>query len=358
MGFGVASDQPPTIADAEANRKQLEKEINFVAGSVPNNLGVTIGIGEDVDSVDMQHPAFWGNDSRSPWHTLDSTSVVQTVSKDPSASETEAVRAFQKSSDHGTHVAGLIAARSGSLGPGIAPSANLLLLNTSNPAATAQSIRAAMNNQVYIFSLSFAVEQNNTAVPLKKLLIGNAKDRLFIVAAGDDGEDVDKLEIAPVGWANSAPNIIGVAASDWSKQILGEMINQDGVRTKGSNYGRNFVQLAAPGKDIFSTLRGGGYGEASGTSQAVPLVSATAAILLAEGITDPLVIKQRLLYTADWYSPNFDGKLWGGGLLVNCLAIKNWNPHNSSFENSPECSGSFPIQQFYDYVAAAPKSAN
>jgi subtilisin family serine protease len=48
-----------------------------------------------------------------------------------------------------------------------------------------------------------------------------------------------------------------------------------------SNYGRNEVDLFAPGVDILSTIPEGLYEENSGTSMAAPVVSGIAALILA-----------------------------------------------------------------------------
>jgi subtilisin family serine protease len=315
-GYAVFFDQAQTgIEEAQANRKKLQDEIHFEPSAVPPDLSLTIGIAEDGDSVDMQHPAFWDESMKSPWRTVDSNSEVHAVPRGDAEAEVLVPKAFQDS-DHGTHVAGLIGSRNGKLGPGFASRANLLLIDTSKATRLSQAITAAINNQVYVFSFSFDVERGRASTALKKQIQEKAKDRLFVVAAGDDGDDVQNLEIAPIGWVGEGvPNIIGVAAADWDKQILGESLSEQGVKQKGSNYGTKYVQLAAPGKDIFSAVKGGGYAKASGSSQAVPQVAAAAAILVSEGVSDPLLVKQRLLYTADWYRPNFTGKLWGGGLL-------------------------------------------
>jgi len=327
-GYAVFIDQaPPGIEEAQANRKKLEEEIHFDPALVPSDLNLTIGIAEDGDSVDMQHPAFWDGGTKSPWRTVDSNWEVHPVPKGDAEAEVLTPKEFQES-DHGTHVAGLIASRTGKLAPGLVPRANLLLIDTSKEARLSQAITAAINNQVYVFSFSFAVDRGKAARTLKNQIQDKAKDRLFIVAAGDDGDDVQNLEIAPIGWVGEGvPNIIGVAAADWDKQILGESLSEQGIRQKGSNYGTKYVQLAAPGKDVYSTIKGGAYGKASGSSQAVPQVAATAAILISEGISDPLVLKQRLLYTADWYKPNFTNKLWGGGLLNVHRAT--WQPRTN-----------------------------
>jgi hypothetical protein len=52
------------------------------------------------------------------------------------------------------------------------------------------------------------------------------------------------------------------------------------VRASFSSYGA-YVDLAAPGANIYTTAKGGGYANASGTSFASPVVAGTAALMLA-----------------------------------------------------------------------------
>jgi subtilisin family serine protease len=66
-----------------------------------------------------------------------------------------------------------------------------------------------------------------------------------------------------------------------------------------SNYG-SWVNVAAPGDHILSTVPGGLYATWSGTSMAAPLVAGVAALVRAAYPTlNPAQVVQRLVSTAD-----------------------------------------------------------
>jgi subtilisin family serine protease len=69
----------------------------------------------------------------------------------------------------------------------------------------------------------------------------------------------------------SLENIISVAAT-----------GADGALESFSNFGEKSIDLAAPGKSVYSTLPNNTYGFLSGTSQATAFVSGAAARLLAD----------------------------------------------------------------------------
>ncbi len=130
---------------------------------------------------------------------------------------------------------------------------------------------------------------------------------LFVAAAGNGGDDGvgDDNDLDPeYPCAYLLPNVVCVAASD----------NRDRL-APFSNYGDLAVDLAAPGVDIVSTVPGGGYGWASGTSMATPHVAGAAALLWAASPGASVSqIKSALLDGADPVAA-FAGRTVTGGRL-------------------------------------------
>lgn len=91
---------------------------------------------------------------------------------------------------------------------------------------------------------------------------------LFIVSAGNDGRDLDKVPVFPA--ALGLDNILTVTSAD-----------ADGRLARGSNWGASRVDVMVPGEQVAVTDHRGAAGKASGSSFAVPRVTALAARLLA-----------------------------------------------------------------------------
>lgn len=94
-------------------------------------------------------------------------------------------------------------------------------------------------------------------------------DMLFIISAGNDGRDIDRRPVYPA----SLPleNILTVTSSDTFGKLA-----------QGSNWGAKHVDVMVPGEQIDVIDHRGAQGVASGSSFAVPRVSALAARLLAK----------------------------------------------------------------------------
>ncbi len=185
---------------------------------------------------------------------------------------------------HGTHVAGIVAARNNAIGVvGVAPEASLWavkVLGDNGIGYTSDIIQGldwCAANGIQVASMSFGGEGTislHTACDR-----AYAKGVVLVAAAGN--------EAGPVTYPAAYPSVIAVAAVDVRN-----------VRASFSNSGPQ-VTLAAPGVDIYSTYKGGSYANMSGTSMACPHVSGAAALAWASGLTSATAVRERLIATAE-----------------------------------------------------------
>lgn len=132
--------------------------------------------------------------------------------------------------------------------------------------------------------------------------VGTGSDVLLVVAAGNDGRSlVDKAVFPARLGGRDASNVITVAATDVNGRVA-----------KFSNFGSEYVEIAAPGclQPVLArntSTSSFHIARASGTSLATPLVSFTAALLkLFWPDATPAEIKRRILSGADispWIQP-------------------------------------------------------
>jgi subtilisin family serine protease len=153
--------------------------------------------------------------------------------------------------DHGTHVAGTIAAvMNNSIGiAGVAPNVRILPLKFMGPGGgstmgAVQAINYAIKHQVKIINASWGSGAYDQALKDAIQAFGDSGG-VFIAAAGNGdasqrGFNTDITPFYPAGY--DLPNIISVAAVD-----------RQGGFAQLSNYGRKTVDLAAPGVSITGT---------------------------------------------------------------------------------------------------------
>jgi len=185
--------------------------------------------------------------------------------------------------EHGTHVAGIIGANANNeIGvKGICPQAKIMTLRAvpdgdERDKDIANSIRYAVDNGAKVINMSFG----KTFSPHKKWIdeavqYAASKDVLLVHAAGNDAKDLETNNNFPTpyltGTSETVSNWIEVGASSWKKGKE--------LPANFSNYGKNKVDVFAPGEDILSTLPDNKYEEMSGTSMASPVVAGLAALL-------------------------------------------------------------------------------
>jgi subtilisin family serine protease len=109
---------------------------------------------------------------------------------------------------------------------------------------------------------------------------------VFTAAAGNDSADNDNSPHYPSSY--DLPNVIAVAA-----HTIGDAL------ADFSCYGKRSVLIAAPGHNILSTVKNGGYDVYSGTSMATPHVSGVIGLLISkEGRLAHADLRARLVATS------------------------------------------------------------
>jgi len=180
---------------------------------------------------------------------------------------------------HGTHVAGIIAARGGNgIGvAGVAWRARIMAVKVlgadaaGDMATVAQGVRYAVAHGARVVNLSLTGPSPGPDLEAA-LAQAQAAGVLVVAAAGNARTDDDAVPTYPAGLA--APNLVTATSVD-----------QRGALAPTASYGRISVDLAAPGEGILSTARTGGYELRSGTSMAAAQVSG-ALVLLASARPD------------------------------------------------------------------------
>lgn len=214
--------------------------------------------------------------------------------------------------DHGTHVAGTIAAEpDNGLGiVGVARNTKVMPLKfiEGDGGSVSDAIAAidyAVRMGVPVSNNSWGGAGNSLSLRLAIERAGE-QDHLFVAAAGNSGANNDSPAEASYPASYDSENIISVAATDRRDRLAGF-----------SNYGATKVDLGAPGADILSTIPGGGYASFSGTSMASPHVAGAAALILSRnpGLRDDEV-KSALLSESDSISSLAGRTVTGGRLNV------------------------------------------
>ncbi|MFD8592302.1 type VII secretion-associated serine protease mycosin [Streptomyces sp. NPDC059637] len=178
---------------------------------------------------------------------------------------------------HGTKVAGIIAARpspSTTGFVGIAPGATIIPIrqNDNNGSGTVLTMAKAIDHavaagaQVINVSQDSASKLSSGSVLAQAVRNAQAKDVLIVASAGNDGASGKEKETYPASYEG----VLAVAASDRNNE-----------RAPFSQPG-SFIDVAAPGVDMVSTVPKGGHCLDNGTSFSAPYVAGVAALIRAK----------------------------------------------------------------------------
>lgn len=231
--------------------------------------------------------------------------------------------------NHGTHVAGIASARSGN-NTGVASigfSCKLMCVKASNnPGSIAygyDGIIYAANSGADIINMSWG--GSFFSVTGQSVIDYAAAQGCVLIAAS--GNNNTNTLFYPAAYNN----VVSVAAT-----------SSNDTKAGFSNYG-NWIDISAPGNNIYSTTVGNSYGNLSGTSMASPLVAGLAGLMKSfnPGIT-PAQLTACLTGSADnidLVNPGYIGQLGAGRINANtamtCVSGLLALPPVADFTGSP-----------------------
>jgi subtilisin family serine protease len=231
------------------------------AHAVSRGAGITVAVLDT--GADLDHPALIG-------HLAPGFDFVD-LDGDPSE---EGVYGQDRAYGHGTHVAGLVALA--------APEATIVPLRILKPDGTgnswllAQALRYAVGlpvagitplaRKANVINISYSVRQRSLLIDdVLGLLAALPGGPVVVAAAGNRGPSTVNEYPA----AENKPGVLAVAASTEADTLAD-------FSTRGA-----WVDVAAPGESILSSVPDNAYSVWSGTSMAAPLAAGVAALVRA-----------------------------------------------------------------------------
>ncbi|MEK7617939.1 MAG: S8 family serine peptidase [Patescibacteria group bacterium] len=212
---------------------------------------------------------------------------------------------------HGTLIAGVLGATANNLSGVAGTNWRISLMpikvldqnGKGDTGLVAEGIIWAIDNGAQIINLSLGgIAFERDRILSEAISYAFKKNAVIVAAAGNDSNiesvNLDLKPVFPVCEDNGQNMIIGVGALD-----------QNDLKTVFSNFGRNCIDVMAPGKRILSTINHdpltkiaspNAYAYASGTSLATPFVAGQAALIKSlYPFASNVQIRDRILSTAD-----------------------------------------------------------
>ncbi|MFD9225819.1 S8 family serine peptidase [Streptomyces sp. NPDC060064] len=282
--------------------------------------------------------------------------------------------AWRPVGDHGTHVAGTIAAAKNGKGViGVAPGVKISSVRIAEPNTSMFFAENTVCGFMWAGDHSFKVTNNSYYTDPWMFNCPDNVDQAAIIEgvrrAQEYAESKGSLQVAAAGNSNydlankrtdiSSPNdstpvtrTITNACIDIPTELPGVVtvaaMGNGNVKASYSNLGRNIIDIAAPGGDgasgVYSTLPGGKYGTMNGTSMASPHVAGVAALLASTNPgSTPADLRAKLAAQAtDTACPSdsrctgttASNSFFGEGQVDALKAVGGTPPPGAYFENT------------------------
>ena len=269
--------------------------------------------------------------------------------------------------DHGTHVAGIIAASINQRGVvGLDPYARMKYITLNATSLQGPDYRALVaakmlglaftaQNPVKIANISWQYANQANLDVIKNTISNLEQTTLFVVAAGNGNKEL----------SSSGCNDFPACFGDLPNVMVVSGLNRTSTPPKlwttsasiGSNWGST-ISLGAVAEDVLSTTSRSYTGRMSGTSQAAPQVTSAAALLYSVYKTHheidapvllPIRIKNRLIYTSDLFNELLT-KSQGGRLNIDRAletasdqVVITVNNETRSYKGKLTKFGNFPV---------------